>query len=1523
MSSQPPVVKSLSSKQVCKHVRDCPEKELDSALQQLKGSYPGCKNKAFVALIMKYEFGVRALFERFTSIGFDMNAGSIEVIYIKYTHWGLLPPAKVLQLSDFDLILSLWAALSSSAQEWFGLLFLSYWESSARPALSGQTLMRFKPMWESLTPTMKQKLSPSRVCGLGWSPVDTTKLIHTHVDTTGDMLEFAQEMMQRGIITPKLVSQHPGFIAALTSFDPHWLVTQLLSGEVTLEESPKPSLALQLTRTIFTVLESPAWPEVTAQHAKHLGKILALLKDVKGATNMMYQGLDQVLGLVDKIRVVDHHIIRKVADFYRFGDRSSIAQIPNPARSETHYGDATQKVHVFEAFVQKAIQFVSMQELVTLQCITDCPWSDVVRSNFHLWTMTELDKEQGSDPAECVLQSWAVRICSPTQVLDIWLKMVTTFQSWSFLINSWDALAHEFHPEAAKADEAKSQLVCGMYDRMVEQLEKLPQMADQRRLQIMVRLAKFWPQRFVEQHGATTWIELDKVPSSRLLVGCVHRKANCVNQEAALRDAQMSQQINDMLFPVKEFQALLGKHPTIEKTKTKEEWAMVWDWVENVDVYLFCDAEITEKMSQVMCAVWGDKAALLLACGNFCLKLLECLAVTQDCSALLKFVRKCPNIGNKKQFLVTQFERVKTLTKKPTLQDLHPILEAQIQKVGDLVDLIHTLGCAKITGQTESLFFQLLGKEEEPFARVQLLKGCRFSAGSHCCPEGDCVEAEEDFWLQLEKEALAGGTDGMSNVTPDIAEVPMGSAVSIFKKFGAQGEAVLVEFLSAAEPAQLRELFSDSKPFREMCQSVMGSWHLGDCPAGQEDALVDVIYWFPEMYDTLAPKVLAKEVNELSEKRVRSMLAKRAPDLDVLPNVWWHCICFGNVKEADLVRLTKSGVVIHPKDVNFGELEWDTQKLLLELHSNDIEVLVGFAPAVVAGIVDYLEHIFKLLSNSDDFLINMGDGLDKPEQLESGWNKMVNSLLCAIRERIKGGNVLHTSEQLVLFAKCEGRVDNTNSALLADFMESKYTDPLHVNSLVNYVLSSGKFNKQVRDSALRAMARLDTEDRDVLHKRLLNTTKQLPMQVLLSLTVSVLNKQVIPLVNKQLDLLSATGWEELLDLIRDANPKQGRVHTFPRSLRSTFNERFLVRYLEDKTRDVRLFHLFTACTDSDKIAAYLLDVLARELHPLDDTFLSALSFRASAEDVQFGLEVQNAPLNAEHFRNLIEYIQPNEWNVRMPWVLHRIQDSSEPDTLLRFVVDLLGQKKLQGTLSIGVLKLIMQWGGDEGKPGILLKQEKLRAILHQAVPKHATEKDRSLWIAFFQHSWIVGVPEPAKRVAEVTAAFDLKEKPFVRSEVASLGVDLPSWKLLVQLAPEHAIQQHGFSILKQEPTFAKTLTDAEFAQITQLDPKTDTLWPLIRSVVVEVEPDRALPLAIALVIRSKEERDIELLKTAYHKADRFTRKQICLKTQLRSVWHLFGEKIQQDVIDEISCGIAMSPAISAYVPPEHRKGKAN
>jgi len=614
------------------------------------------------------------------------------------------------------------------------------------------------------------------------------------------------------------------------------------------------------------------------------------------------------------------------------------------------------------------------------------------------------------------------------------------------------------------------------------------------------------------------------------------------------------------------------------------------------------------------------------------------------------------------------------------------------------------------------------------------------------------------------------------------------------------------------------------------------------------------------------------------------------------------------------VRLAKAGVAVPPGKVPFEKLEWETQQLILELHSGDVEVLADFAPQVIANVAGYLERVFDLLSSSEELLVKMGDGLDEQEQLASGWNKVANRLLCAVRERIKGGNVLHTSEQLVLFARCEGRADNANSALLADMMESKYIDPLHIAPLVNYVLSSSKFHKQVRDSALRAMARLGTEDRDALHKRLLDTSKKLPLQVLFSLVVSVLNKQVVPLVLKQLGLLAAEDWEELLVLIRDANPKQGRVHTFPRSLRSTFNERFLVRYLADKQRDVRLFLLFAACTDSDRLPAYLIDVLARQLHALDDTFLAALSFQSSEEDLQLGLEVQNTPLSAEHFRELIEYIQPSEWRSRLGWILTRVRDSPQPEVLLRLVVELLGRKAFRG-LAPELLKGAMQWG-DQGRAGELLRRRELRAVLHGALPQHASEQDRSLWVTFFQQSWAVGMPAAAERAAEVAAVLDLEKKPLARAEVAALGVDLPSWKLLVQLAPAHAIPLHGFAILTEEPAFARELSDQQFAQITQLQPQDDKLWPLFRSLIAEVEPDRALGLAIALLKHSKEVRDIELVKRAYHAADSFTRKQTCLRTQLAPLWKKFGAKIQSEVIDEISCGSSMSAAISGFKPTD-------
>lgn len=104
------------------------------------------------------------------------------------------------------------------------------------------------------------------------------------------------------------------------------------------------------------------------------------------------------------------------------------------------------------------------------------------------------------------------------------------------------------------------------------------------------------------------------------------------------------------------------------------------------------------------------------------------------------------------------------------------------------------------------------------------------------------------------------------------------------------------------------------------------------------------------------------------------------------------------------------------------------------------------------------------------------------------------------------------------------------------------------------------------------------------------------LQVLFSLAVTSLHATVIPLVLKQLNLLSPEEWIELIGLIKDANPMHGPVHTFPRSLGNLFHERMLVQYLSDKNRDLRLFHLFATCSPPEAVPGYLLDILARQLH---------------------------------------------------------------------------------------------------------------------------------------------------------------------------------------------------------------------------------------------------------------------------------------------------------------------------------------
>ena len=170
---------------------------------------------------------------------------------------------------------------------------------------------------------------------------------------------------------------------------------------------------------------------------------------------------------------------------------------------------------------------------------------------------------------------------------------------------------------------------------------------------------------------------------------------------------------------------------------------------------------------------------------------------------------------------------------------------------------------------------------------------------------------------------------------------------------------------------------------------------------------------------------------------------------------------------------------------------------------DDLDALVDFAPQAEGPIGPYLAQIFELLPNSAEKLRAVGDGVEDEERLLSGWNVVVHRLLAGVKKRIRDdANALHTEEQLALFAGCAARLaDNSNSTLLADLMESKFVDPAHIAALVKFVLGckyvplkSGLLNV-VRDSALRAMMRLDKADRDELHRTLLQGRESaLPLQ---------------------------------------------------------------------------------------------------------------------------------------------------------------------------------------------------------------------------------------------------------------------------------------------------------------------------------------------------------------------------------------------------------------------------------------------
>ena len=758
--------------------------------------------------------------------------------------------------------------------------------------------------------------------------------------------------------------------------------------------------------------------------------------------------------------------------------------------------------------------------------------------------------------------------------------------------------------------------------------------------------------------------------------------------------------------------------------------------------------------------------------------------------------------------------------------------------------------------------------------------------------------------------------------------------------------------MSGATPTQLRDLFLEGegqpgarsganrpvlKDWVELCEGVMREWQPPSCAADQVAALLEIIEWFPETFDRCAPLVFAIG----DEEAARKLLTMHPlADLEALPRHLWPCVHWSACTEAQLLTLVEAGVPVPLDQIRLEKLGWETQQVLVDAQPEQVGACAEYAAKMTGPITSYLTRFFELLPNSTPMLLRLGDGLEEEERKVSGWNKMVHALLVSLRERIREGNVLHTEEQLVVFRGCSRRdVDSANSALLADLLEAKNVDPSHVASLVKFVLGERRFHQTVRDSALRAMMRLGQQDRDALHRNLLSnidSATQLPLQVLSSLCVTTLAVDVLPLVSAQLARLSLKQWDALLTLIADANPMGGKPpHTYPRSLGAEFNERLLAKYLRLKsmdTDDPRYFLLFLACTPPERVPGYLLGLLGVQRHPLDELFLNALTRMSRPE-----------------LKQLLEYNSPSELASRLEWVLRSLRTAGDPCELLAALMDVLDHpayRAVQPTILTTLLQM------PKMKELGLFELDEFRALFRSRLPRlewpgrassGARNTDerfrplRALYVAFFRESWANGAPLDSAESLRTT--LHLGEEPLSSQEVQVLGADLRSMRLLVELAPAHAIPAFGFNLLSEDPSFAKSLSMRQLECITQLTPKgltQDRNWAVCRKVIGQVEPACALRLAISLVCHSRELGDLCLVEAAYKAVDSFTRKQVWLPNELRELWNhklpdapdgakrTFGDAILRVVSDAVGPGQTMRVILEAIAwrpPPPDKDQK--
>ena len=555
---------AASSRQNLRSLKECTE--VDELLKSFSSCWCGFScERVLVILTHTRELSLQDAYTRMTAAGFRTGPW----LLTKET----LGAKKAFSLPDFELAFSMWQKLEDTIQSLLSVKFVSFWQSVEGSTLTGDVLLKLKPMWEHTAPTQSRRLQPSRACGLGWEQEQTLALLSTHVDLNGDTQELVRELIERDMLKAPLL-QNVGLIGGLLWVDSRLAAERLLAGDLPALEHGTPQAAI--VRAMLEALA--AWDkELTGQNIKHLACFLETLSlHLAKCSNAMFCSMDALVSLIARIpREERRGMVASASATYLVvpseHDEPAVSRVAEAPRPEGRwFTNRSVSVQSFEAFLACAIQCISLEELV--QCVkpvANLSVSAGFQSTFYDWASVQIDGKQSAFTLRDFLRTWLVPLCSPAQVEAWWSKAVDVVNSWSFLLGTLPYAAGS----TMGADVAEGPEEPPLAKFVREKGRHEPPLQRKRRQKVLTALlCEYWPKFMVERAGISTWLFMSKQtkPSWKTL-GIVGRETHTLSVGAV--------QINDALQAEHELVRVLAEHPTMHKSKTKEEFALLQDWV--------------------------------------------------------------------------------------------------------------------------------------------------------------------------------------------------------------------------------------------------------------------------------------------------------------------------------------------------------------------------------------------------------------------------------------------------------------------------------------------------------------------------------------------------------------------------------------------------------------------------------------------------------------------------------------------------------------------------------------------------------------------------------------------------------------------------------------------------------------------------------------------------------------------------------------------------------------------------------